>query len=93
LNRKSQKLRGIVLPRGRYVYNQLPQGCLPSSDIFQGHMAKLFYEIEDLIAYIDNIIFFTKKIFEQHVKFLTQVIECICQQNLHLYVEETFLAS
>jgi hypothetical protein len=34
LDHSSKLLCGIILPWGRYVYNCLPQGCMPSSDVF-----------------------------------------------------------
>jgi len=34
LDEKSRKLCGIILPWGRYAYARLPQGLMPSSDIF-----------------------------------------------------------
>jgi hypothetical protein len=64
-----------------------------SSDIFQGHMSKIFYNFEDIIVYIDNIILFTKHTFEHHVKRLAQVLDRIRSQNVHIHVEETFLDS
>jgi len=92
LDEESKKLCGIILPWGRYVYSRLPQGCMPSSDIFQGHMTKIFYDFDDIIVYIDNIILFTKSTFQHHVSRLSSVLERIKSQNLHVHVEETFLA-
>jgi hypothetical protein len=46
-----------------------------------------------VIVYIEKIILFTKQTFEQHVNRLAQVFERIRQQNLHVHVEETFIAS
>jgi hypothetical protein len=63
---------------------------MPSSDIFQRQMAKVFDDFEDLVVYIDNIILYTKQTFEQHVKRLVQVLECIHQQNLHVHIDEIF---
>jgi RNase H-like domain found in reverse transcriptase len=56
-------------------------------------MSKIFYDFKDIIVYIDNIILFTKHTFEHHVKRLAQVLDRIRSQNLHIHVEETFLAS
>jgi hypothetical protein len=47
LDEPSKLLCGIILPWGRYVYARLPQGCMHSSDIFQGHMIKTFYDFEE----------------------------------------------
>ena len=93
LDHQSKLLCGIILPWGRYVYARLPQGCMPSSDIFQGHMTKIFYDFEDVIVYIHNIILFTKTTFHHHLQRLALVLERIQSQNLHVHVEETFLAT
>jgi Reverse transcriptase (RNA-dependent DNA polymerase) len=83
----------ILLPWGHNVYALFPQGCMLSSVIFQGHMMKIFYDFEDVIVYIDNIILFTKDTFQHHVKRLSQVLERIKSQNLHIHVKETFIVS
>ena len=93
LDDESKLLCGIILPWGRYVYSRLPQGCMPSSDIFQGHMTKIFYDFEDIIVYIDNIILFTKSSFEHHVQRLSSVLQRLQEHNLHVHIEETFLAT
>jgi RNase H-like domain found in reverse transcriptase len=66
---------------------------MPSSDIFQGHMTKIFYDFEDFIVYIDNIILFTKSTFEHHVQRLSSALDLLQANNLHVLVEETFLAT
>ena len=93
LDEASQKLCAIVLPWGRYVYLRLPQGCCPSSDIFQGHMTTIFAECEDVLVFIDNILLYTKKDFAHHVQRLHVVLAIIKLNNLHVHVEDTFLAA
>jgi RNase H-like domain found in reverse transcriptase len=66
---------------------------MPSSDSFLGHMTKTFYNFEDVIVYIDNIILFTKSSFDHHIQCLALVLDRIQAQNLHVHVEETFLAT
>ena len=56
-----------MLPWGRYAYARLPQGLMPSSDIFQAKMTQIFGSFEDVIVYIDNILVFTKKTFDHHL--------------------------
>jgi hypothetical protein len=53
----------------------------------------MFYEFEDIIVYIDNIILFTKTTFHHHLQRLALVLERIQSQNLHVHIEETFLAT
>jgi hypothetical protein len=54
-------------------------------------MTKIFYDFEDVIVYIDNIILFTKATFHHHLQRLALVLERIQSQNLHIHVEETYL--
>jgi hypothetical protein len=71
----------------------LPQGCMPSSDIFQGDLTKILDDFEDVIVYINSIVIFTKQIFGHHINRLAQILDSIQSQNLHIHVKETFLAS
>ena len=71
----------------------LPQGLMVSSDIFQQRMSATFENFDDVIVYVDNIILYTKLSFEHHVNRLTAVFEQLCLNNLHVHVEDTFLAS
>ena len=93
LDENSRKLCGIVLPWGRYAYARLPQGLMPSSDIFQAKMTQIFGSFEDVIVYIDNILVFTKKTFDHHLQRLEEVLKVLQSNNLHVHVEETFLAN
>ena len=93
LDEESSKLCGIVLPWGTYCYTRLPQGLMVSSDIFQQKMSHIFAEFDDVIVYIDNIILYTKSTFEHHVQRLSSVLQQLRNNNLHVHVEDTFLAS
>ena len=88
LDEKSRKLCGIILPWGRYAYRyayaRLPQGLMPSSDIFQSKMMHIFGPFDDIIVYIDNIILFTKESFEHHVERLACVLDLLPNGVRHL---------
>jgi hypothetical protein len=56
-------------------------------------MTKTFYDFKHVIVYIDNINLFTKLSFQNHIQRLVLVLERIKNQNLHIHVEETFLAT
>ena len=56
-------------------------------------MSEIFGNFEDVIVYIDNIILYTKASFAHHVKRFGAVLEQLKINNLHVHVEETFLAS
>ena len=93
LDSDSQKLCGIILPWGNYAYRCLPQGCVVASDVFQYKMIMIFSNFEDIIVYIDNILLYTKKTFQHHLQRLELVLQQLRKNNLHVHVEETFLAS
>jgi hypothetical protein len=46
-------------------------------------MTKTFYDFEDVIVYIDNIILFTKSSFDHHLQRLALVLNRIQAQNVH----------
>ena len=56
-------------------------------------MTKIFYDFEDIIVYIDNIILFAKSSFKHHVQRLSSVLQRLQEHNLHVHIEETFLAT
>ena len=56
-------------------------------------MSDIFQDFSDVLVYIDNILLFTKKDFNHHVKRLHQVLIILQKHNMHVHVEETFLAS
>jgi hypothetical protein len=92
LDKESQKLCGISLLWGQYCYGCLPQGCKPSSDIFQCFMQIIFANFEDIISFIDNILLFTKLNFEHHANRLKSVLQVVNKNNLHIHIKGTYLA-
>ena len=56
-------------------------------------MSKIFSDFDDIIVYIDNIILYTKSTFEHHVRRISAVLSQLQAHNLHVYVEDTYLAS
>jgi hypothetical protein len=54
---------------------------------------KIFYDFEDFIVYIDNFILSAKILFQNHIQRLALVLKRIEPQNLHVHIEETFLAT
>ena len=56
-------------------------------------MTKICYDFEDIIVYIDNIIHFTKSSFDHHLQRLYSVLQRLQEHNLHVHIEETFLAT
>ena len=56
-------------------------------------MSQLFADFSDVICFIDNICLFTKSTFHHHLSRLQAVLIILKANNLHVHVEETFLAA
>ena len=56
-------------------------------------MSYVFSGFDDIIVYIDNIILYTKSSFSHHVQRLAVVLQVLMENNLHVHVEDSFLAS
>ena len=67
LHPDSRKLCTIVLPWGKYEYNQLPMGLCNSPDIFQEKMYELFEDFEYVRAYIDDPLVISNDSYEDHL--------------------------
>ena len=61
--------------------------------MFQQRTSFIFQNFDDVIVYINNIILYTKSTFTYHVNRLGVVLEQLFVNNLHVHVENTFLAS
>ena len=71
----------------------MPQGLKISGDIFQERMTTIFEACMDILVYIDSIILYTKKDFNHHIQRLEQILFILKENDLHVHVEGTFLAS
>ena len=56
-------------------------------------MTTIFNDMIYLMIYIDNIILYTKKDFDHHLQRLEQVLLRLQENDLHVHVEGTSLAS
>ena len=56
-------------------------------------MTTIFNDMIDLMIYIDNIILYTKKDFDHYLQRLEQVLLRLQENDLHVDVEDTSLAS
>ena len=83
LSPNSRKLLSIILPCGNFCYARMPQGLKISGDIFQ----------ERMTTYIDNNILYTKKDFDHYLQRLEQVLFRLQENDIHVHVEDTSLAS
>ena len=86
----SKQLCTIVLPWGKYEYQNLPMGVCNSSDIFQENISKLFYGFDMVCAYIDDVLIITKNNFGDHPKSLYRVLQRLAEAVLKLNTQKSF---
>ena len=65
----SRKLCTIVLPWGKYEYQEVSMRLCNSPDIFQEKMNELFNGLEYVGTYIDDLLIISNKSFENHILF------------------------
>ena len=70
----SKRLCTIVLPWGKYEYQRLPMGLCNSPDIFQENMSGLMQGLDFVRAYIDDLLVFSSKSYDDHLEKLDQVL-------------------
>ena len=78
----SRKLCTIVLPWGKYQYQNLPMGLCNSPDIFQEKMNELFVGLDNVRAYIDDLLILSTKSFDKHLEDLDKVLYRLKQAGL-----------
>ena len=92
LNPDARKLCTIVMPWGKYEYQRLPMGLCNSPDIFQEHMSELFFDLEYVRAYIDDLLTFTTGSFEDHLSKLDKVLNRLQKTGLKVNAGKSFFA-
>ena len=84
LDEESKNLCVICLPWGLYRYNALPMGVKPASDIFQEAMGNLFADMDMIAVYIDDIIIFGTRTFEEHMTDVDEAIERLAEKGMQI---------
>ena len=92
LSEESKELCTIVLPFGKFEYQRTPMGLCNSPDIFQEKMNELFYGLDFVQAYIDNLLCITKSTFEEHLDQLTTILERLQGAGLKVNAKKSFFA-
>ena len=65
-------------------------GLCNSPDIFQEKMSSLFYDLENVRAYIDDLLLITKGNWDDHLTQLDQVFERLQEAGLKINVKKSF---
>ena len=90
LSPKSKQLCTIVLPWGKYEYQQLPMGLANSPDIFQEKMSELMYDLEYVRTYLDDILAITSGSWEDHLDKLEEVLIRLEKAGLKVNARKSF---
>ena len=89
LSPASKRLCTIVLPWGKYEYQKLPMGLCNSPDVFQEKMNELFVGMDEVRAYIDDLLLITSGSYEDHLEKLDLVFSRLRKAGLKVNAEKS----
>ena len=81
----------IIPPFGKYQYTKMPMGLKISADVFQRKMSKLFYDLDFVLVYIDNVLIVTKGTHEDHLQKLKIVLTKMRKKGAQLNAKKVVL--
>jgi hypothetical protein len=68
LDSTASEMCTIIFPWVKYSYKRLPMGFGGSANIFQSQIMDLMASLEYLLAYMDNLLFITRGILDEHLQ-------------------------
>jgi hypothetical protein len=74
LDPDASKICTIIFPWGKFSYLRLPMGIAGSPDIFQAKMMDLMQPLENVRAYIDDLLSITRGSLDDHLNELKTVL-------------------
>ena len=77
---------------GKYEYQRLPMGLCNSPDIFQERMYELFSDLENVRAYIDDLLVTSSSTFEDHLQKLEEVFSRLSDAGLKVNAKKSHFA-
>jgi hypothetical protein len=93
LDPDASKICTIIFPWGKYSYKRLPMGIAGSPDIFQEKMLELMETLENVRAYLDDLLCISKLSLEDHLEKLEEALRRICNAGLNVNAaKSTFCA-
>jgi hypothetical protein len=91
LTPESSSFCTVIFPWGKIQYLRLPMGLCNSQDIFQEKMGELFYDLEYVRAYIDDLLVLTNEgDFSTHLEQLETVFRLFRKSGLKVNVTKSF---
>ena len=88
----SRQLCTIVLPFGKFEYQRLPMGLCNSPDIFQEKMFNLMGDLENVRAYIDDLLCLSHSTWEEHLEKLDVVFHRLRAVGLKVNIKKCFFS-
>ena len=92
LDDRAKELCTIVLPFGKFEYQRTPMGLSNSPDNFQQAMNELFEGIDEVRAYIDDLLTLTKGSYDDHLEKLDHVLTKLGNAGLKVNARKSFFA-
>jgi hypothetical protein len=83
LTPRSARIAAVNTHKGLFAVDRLPFGTISSSGVFQRIMDTMFADLDDVMAYQDDILIATSTI-EQHLQVLAEVLSRLRKANLRL---------
>jgi Reverse transcriptase (RNA-dependent DNA polymerase) len=74
LDASSRQLCTLIFPWGKYEMQCLPMGLCNSPDIFQEKMSELMYGLENVRAYIDDLLVISTGTYSEHLTDVEKVL-------------------
>jgi hypothetical protein len=88
LDDDSKALCVTVLPWGLYQYNAHPMGIKPATDIFQERMSSLFYDLRQIVVYMDDLKALGFLDFDDHLHLLHEVLRRLLNAGFQVNPEK-----
>lgn len=93
LSPESCELCTIFLPWGKYEYQKLPMGLCNSPNVFQEKMNALFVGMNEVRAYIDDLLLITSGLYEEHLTKLDEVLLRLREAGLKVNAEKSIFCT
>ena len=78
---------------GKYEYEQIPMGLCNSPDIFQENMSEIFFGLDTVRVYIDEILHITKGSLTEHLNVLEEMFTCLQKSGLNVNVSKSYFGA
>jgi hypothetical protein len=93
LDSNASRICTVIFSWGKYSYKRLPMGIAGSPDIFQSKILELMEDLENVQAYLDDLLCISRSSLEDHLDKLQEVLRRLCDAGLKVNADKlTFCA-